>query len=249
MRPSVIRRLTAFGLIAATVLTFPAASSATVRGGCQVTGTSTSGGSIDLTTATEWHMQSTDRAGGSGTAPSEQTSASVGAHGLGLRLPIASGSGDGDTVGSVDGVSVELYAILGKRFVVSGESSGEGGGCDGEVTVILDDVDPLFTVLGGGGILASVIALIVLFGLSRGSGGCVGRVLGGLFGGLGGLGLALALEQFDILDPKEPFGLVVLIAALVLGLWSPGRLFGGGGGGHASRADDVAGDSGTGGTG
>lgn len=233
MRTQVGRRIAAIILFGAAVALLPALAAATVDGGCQVTGTSSSGGSIDLTTATEWHMRSTDTAGGSGTAPSEMTSATVGAYALGLRLPIASGDGDGSTTGSVDGVSVELYAILGARFVVAGESAGEGGGCSGQVTVILDDVNPLFTALGGGGILATVIAMIVLLALARGSGGCAGRVLGGLFGGLGGLGLALALEQFGILDPTQPFGIVVVIVAIVLGLWTPGRLLGGSAAGDA----------------
>jgi len=232
MRTPTARRLIGFALITA-ALALPTTASATIRGGCQGTGTTSSGGAIDLTTATEWHMLSTDTAGGSGTAPSEQTEASVGAYALGIRLPITEGSGSGKTVGSVDGVSVELYAILGHRFVVAGESAGEGGGCDGEVTVILDDVDPLFTLLGGGGILASVIAIIVLFGLARGGGGCVGRVLGGMFGGLGGIGLGLGLEQFGVVDPTEPIGLLIAIVGLVLGLWTPGRLFGGGGAGSA----------------
>lgn len=227
MSRSCVRRLGAAILVLTTGLALPALAAATVEGGCEVTGTSSSGGSIDLTTATEWHMLSTDTAGGSGTAPSEMTSATVGAYALGLRLPIASGEGDGSTSGSVDGVSVETYAILGARFVVAGEASGKGGACSGEVTVILDDVDPLFTALGGGGILTSVIAMIVLLALAKGDGGCAGRVLGGLFGGLGGIGLALALEQFGLLDASEPFGIVVAIAALVLGLWSPGRLSGG----------------------
>ncbi len=225
MAQSFARRLVAVGASLMLALALPGLAAATVEGPCQVTGSSSSGGSIDLNTATEWHMNSTDTAGGSGTATAEQTNASVGAYALGIRLPIAQGSGEGGTSGSVEGVSVELYAILGKHFVVAGSSTGKDGpGCSGEVDIILDDVHPLFTLFGGGGLLATLIAVIVLIALARGDAGCFGRILGGVFGGLGGLGLALALEQFDIFDPQAPLGLVVLIAALVLGLWTPGML-------------------------
>ncbi len=50
-------------------------------------------------------------------------------------------AGDGDTAGSVDGISVEPYAILGHRFTVAGSASGEGAPCSGQIVIILDDVD------------------------------------------------------------------------------------------------------------
>lgn len=211
-------------LVAAVVLAIPAVAMATVTGGCQVTGSSSSSGTIDLTTAAEWHLKSTDVAGGTGTAPSKQTAASVGAYALGLQIPIASGSGDGGTTGEVQGVSVSAFTALGARFTVAGSSTGEGGGCTGEVRIIIDDVNPLLTVFGGGGIAAAIIGALVLLLTMLNGGGFGSRIVGLLFGALGGLGLALALEQFGILDPTALIGLAILGVAAVLGLLLPGLL-------------------------
>lgn len=226
---SMVRRLgstAALLALLALLLAFPGSAGATITGGCTGEGHSTSS-SANLTTETEWHMRSTDTAGGSGTSPAKMHSASVGAYALGIALPIASGtSEDGETTGAVEGVSVATYAILGARFTVAGSASGDGQ-CSGQITIILDDVNPLLTVLGGGGILLAIIALFVLIALSRGGGGCAQRISGGLFGLLGGLGGALAAEQFGFLDPTEIFGLLIVIAAAILGFVVPG-LFGGG---------------------
>ncbi len=163
-------------------------------------------------------------AGGSGTAPSKQTAASVGAYALGLQLPIASGSGDGGTTGEVQGVSVAAFTALGARFTVAGSSSGEGGGCSGEVRIIIDDVNPLLTVFGGGGVAAAIVGALVLLLTMLNGGGIGSRIVGLIFGALGGLGLALAAEQFGILDPTTLAGLVILVVAAVLGLLLPGIL-------------------------
>lgn len=225
MRTHVLRLAAGAALAGSTIAAIlPGFVLATVTGGCQVTGTSTSGGSVDLTSAAEWHLKKSDVAGGSGTAPSEQTAASVSAYGLGLGLPIANGSGDGGTEGAVQGVSVEPYASLGARFLVAGQSAGEGGGCQGQVLIIIDDVNPAMTALGGGGILAAVLGALVLLGTARLGGGIPSRAAGLLFGFIGGVGLALALEQFGVLDPRSFIGLVIAIAGAVLGVLVPGTL-------------------------
>lgn len=238
-----VRRLGASAALLALLLAFPGTAGATITGGCTGEGHSTSS-SANLTTDTEWHLRSTDTAGGSGTSPAKMRSASVGAYALGIALPIASGtSEDGETTGAVDGVSVATYAILGARFTVAGSASGDGQ-CSGQITIILDDVNPLLTVLGGGGILLALIGLLVVIALSRGEGGCAQRVLGGLFGGLGGLGGALAAEQFGVLDPTEIFGLLIVIAAGILGFVIPG-LFGGGGAAPAAGSPTSVSGNGT----
>jgi hypothetical protein len=224
---SVDRRLAAAVVLIGLLFGFPTAVGATITGGCQGEGHSTSTGA-NLTTDTEWHLKSTDVAGGSGTSPAKMKTASVGAYALGLALPIASGvSEDGETAGAVDGISVATYAILGARFTVAGSASGDAQ-CSGQITIILDDVNPLLTVLGGGGILLAIIGLIVLLLLSRSGGGCAQRLLGGFFGALGGGGAALAGEQFGFLDPTELIGLFILIGGAILGFLIPG-VFGGGG--------------------
>ncbi|MBI2781439.1 MAG: hypothetical protein HYX55_06560 [Chloroflexi bacterium] len=226
---SLIRRLVAAAALMGLALVWPGAVGATVTGGCTGEGHSTSS-SANLTTDTEWHLRSSDVAGGSGTASTKMKQANVAAYALGIALPIAGGtSQDGDTAGAVDGLSVSTYAILGKRFVVGGSASGDGAPCSGQIRIILDDVNPLLTVLGGGGILVAIVAILILLALSRGGGGCLPRLVGGVFGALGGCGAALAGEQFGFLDPTSFFGLLIAVAAAIVGFLIPG-LFGGGGG-------------------
>lgn len=224
MHPSRRRIVGTILFVVALACAIPAAVAATVTGGCQVQGTSTSGGTIDLTTAREWHLKKDDVAGGSGTAPNDQTAASVSAYALGLQLPVASGSGDGGTSGSVDGVSVAAFSALGQRFVVAGKSDS----CSGQVLIIIDDVNPALTALGGGGIGALVLGALVLLGTMFLGGGIPSRIVGFLFGALAGIGLALALEQFGIIDPTSFIGLVIAIVGAILGVILPGTLHRGG---------------------
>jgi hypothetical protein len=211
MKRGITRLIGIVGLAAVASAFWVGVAAATVSGGCTVTGTSTSG-TVDLTTAAEWHLQRSDVAGGNGTAPTEQTAASVSVHTLGLALPIASGEGDGDTAGSVSGVSVEPFALVAKRWTVSGSSDS----CSGTVLVIIDDVEPYMTATGGGGILAALIGGGLMLATSRGSG--VGsKILGALFGGIAGLGLAVALEQYGVVDPTTFVGLGIVGIGLVVG--------------------------------
>jgi hypothetical protein len=203
-------------------LCLPRAAAAVVTGGCTAEGHSTSS-SVDLTTATEWHLRSTDIAGGSGTSPVKMTAAKVYAYALGIEIPIASGTGDGGTTGAVEGVKVAPFAILGHRFTVAGSASGDGS-CSGSITIILDDVSPALTVLGGGGIALFVVGTLGVLAGMRSRGGALRRVVAGIFGALGGAGLALALEQCGVTDPTSPVGLLLVLAGLLLGLLLTGLL-------------------------
>ena len=214
------RRLATVAALAA-LLAFPGTAGATISGGCTGTGSATSG-SVDLTTATEWHVKKDDVGGGSGQSPSKVKSASVGAAALGLTIPIASGtSEDGETEGSVSGLSVSMFAALGARFVVSGSAD---NGCSGEITIIIDDVNPLLTLLGGGGLVLLVLALIVVLMMTRGGRGVGRRLVDALFGLVGGIGGALMLEQLGILDPTEFIGLILAIAFAIIGFLTCGIL-------------------------
>lgn len=224
MTRSIVRGLAAGVAVGSMFLLLGGPAAATIEPPCSGTGTSTSGGQIDLTTAAEWHLLSTDVAGGFGQATVEMTSGTVSAYALGLSLPIASGSGDGSTSGSVEGVSVAPYAFLGQRFTVAGSASGDSGSCSGEVTIILDDVNPLLTVFGGGGLALGVLGLLAIFLGARSGGGLLARVLALVFGGLGGGGFGLALEQFGILDPTSLIGVALLIVGALLGVVLAGRL-------------------------
>ena len=75
-----------------------------------------------------------------------------------------------------------------------------------QVLIIIDDVDPALTALGSGRIGALVLAALVLLGTMFLGGGILSRIVGVLFGVLGGVGLALALEQFGIIDPTASSG-------------------------------------------
>jgi hypothetical protein len=211
-----------FGLFL--LLAFPSMTSATINGGCHAQGDSTSGGTVDLTTLDEWHLKSTDLVSASGSAPTTMTSASVSAYALGMSIPIASGSGTGGTKGEIDSLDISTFGMLGARFTVQGSASGPGGSCSGTITIVLDDVNPLMTVTGGGGIAAVLGAAIAIVLGAVFGGGLLSRVLGGLFGALGGLGLGLSLEQFGLLDPTSPIGLIVLLVCVVVGLIVPGIL-------------------------
>jgi hypothetical protein len=217
-----IRRGSAVIAVIAMLLALPAAVAATIVGGCTGEGHAASG-SVNLTTATEWHVRPSDVGGGSGTAPAPVKAASVGAYAAGIQIPIASGtSEDGETTGSVEGVSVSLFAALGARFVIAGSATGDAT-CNGQITVIIDDVNPVLTVFGGGGLLLALIGLLAIIMGARSRGTTAVRGLAVLFGGLGGLGLALALEQFGILDPTQPIGLLIALVGALLGLGMAGR--------------------------
>jgi hypothetical protein len=226
MTRGIVRLFGGLGLAVLTSGVLAGVASATVTGGCTVTGTATSG-SIDLTTAAEWHLMRSDVAGGNGTAPTEQTAASVSVYALGLALPIASGEGDGDTQGSVSGISVEPFALIAKRWTVAGSSDS----CSGNVLVIIDDVEPYTTATGGGGIIVALVAGGLMLLTSRGS-GIGSRILGGLLGGVAGLGAALALEQFGVIDPTTFVGLGIVGVGLVVGF-----LVGGHGSGSTAEPD------------
>jgi hypothetical protein len=218
---NLVRRFAVSAAILALLLAFPASAGATITGGCTGEGHSTSGGA-NLTTDSEWHLKSNDVAGGSATAPAAMRSATVAAYGLGIGIPIAGGtSEDGETSGSVDGVNVSTYAVLGHRFVVAGSASGDGQ-CTGQIEIVIDDNQPLLTVLGGGGIVLALIGVIGMLAQARGSGGFVNRFLSAVFGAMAGLGAALALEQFEALDPTQPFGLFILVGLAVVGFITAG---------------------------
>jgi hypothetical protein len=206
------------------VLLFASPAAATITGPCSGTGTSSSSGDIDLVTATEWHLQRADSAGGNGQSTVEMTSATVFARALGLSIPIAGGSGDGDTSGSVSDVSVTTFALLGQRFVVDGSASGGGASCSLSILVIIDDVNPLVTAFGGGGLLLGLIGLLAIVMGTRSRAGMAGRIFTAILGGLGGAGLGLALEQFAVLDPTTFAGLGLAVLGFVLGFVLHGRM-------------------------
>ena len=215
MSPAIGRRLAAWLTVASLLLALPASTSATISGGCTGEGHASSSGSIDLTTEPVWHLRSNDVAGGSGQSTATMTSATLSAYALGFAIPVASGSGKGDTSGSVDDVSLDTLSKLGRVFVIAGHATGDGA-CDGQVLIIIDDVDALFTVLGGGGLIVFVLALGAMLMTGRG-GGCLSKIFGLVFGGLAATGLGLSLAQFEIISPTSPVGIVIVLIGAIVG--------------------------------
>jgi len=195
-------RTVAVLLAAALLLAFPSAAAATVGGGCSVVGTSTSGGSVDLTTTPVWHLRSTDEVSVSASAPFEQTEGSASAYALGFAVPISSGRSEGDTSFQSDTYDVSLLALLGRVFVVAGASTGPFHTCDGQVEIVIDDANPFLTVTGGGGVGLAVLGLLgALWALRRPN--SMRRRIVGLVGlGLIGAGASFVLQQTS--TPGEP---------------------------------------------
>ena len=239
-----------FGSMAVLVvaLAFPIGAAATVTGGCQATGTSTSGGTVDLTATPVWHLRSTDTVTFSGTAPFEQFHGSASASVLGFSLPLASGEAQGgQTAFTSDAYDAGLLARLGRVFVVSGASSSAFHGCAGDIQIVLDDVNPLATVLGAGAVGGIAVGLTVLiWGLRRPDSGW--RRLVGLLGmAFAGGGAATLLQQVSTpgqagpaapgwtstlagptqvsLDPVVLVGSAALALALVVVMPFPAELF------------------------
>lgn len=218
-----MRRSALGAAIVVLLFAFPASAAATISGGCTGEGHSTSS-SANLQTDTIWHLQRDDVAGGSGTSPAAMRTASVSAYGLGLGIPIAGGTSEtGETSGSVDGVQVSTYAVLGRQFVVAGSASGDAQ-CTGQILIVIDDVQAVFTVLGGGGLILGILALLGMLLMARGERGLGNRVVSAFLGALAGVGLGLAAEQFGLLDPTQPFGLFLVAGLAVVGFMTAGML-------------------------
>ncbi len=167
----------------------------TVDGGCILRATSTSGGAVDLTTTRVWHLQSDDTVSVTGSAPSTQTEGAVKAYAFGFGLPVAGGKGAGTT--SVDATDYEMstFAPLGRVFAVAGSSDGPGGGCSGQLIIVLDDVNPFLTVLGGGGVVAIIVGLLTLVWATRNPLGVGRRIVGFIAMLLVGVGVGLVIQQ------------------------------------------------------
>jgi hypothetical protein len=193
----------AFGLL---WLTAPAAAAGAagivevVSGGCIARGVSTSGGEIDLTTATIWHVRRDDTIRMSGTAPTPQTKAAVAAGAFGFEIPLASATADGETAAETDEFEIEALATLGRAFLVYGHASGPDDRCDGQVLVVIDDVNPLTTGLGVGGIVTGLVGGVLLGWAVRDPVRTVRRYTGLIGLVLLGLGASVVLQQ--VLPPS-----------------------------------------------
>jgi hypothetical protein len=179
-------------------LLLPAAAAATIEGNCLVTGTSTTGGTVDLTSATVWHVSSKDKIKLDASAASAQTAGSAAFNALGFAIPLASGRSDGQTEYHSDYVDVATLAILARNLVLSGSSNGAVEGCSGRVTLVIDDVNPLLTVAGVAGLAATILGVAAGAASLRRPESGRRRLLGVIGIGLLGAGLSVLLQQTSV---------------------------------------------------
>ena len=199
------------------LLVLPAAAQAAMSGGCKATATASKAGSIDLATASTWHVRDADVLNGQASAPTAQTSAQLKVLLFGIGLPLLDNQGHGVT-GSVGPYRIADYDRYTRVLSVAGTSST----CDGSVLIIVDDVAPLSTWAGILGLIAAVLGIVGLLALMVQFPSGSSRIVGMVVGLLAGLGVGLLLQQLAILDPGNFLGLLLPFGGAVLGLILPG---------------------------
>ena len=201
----------ALALTGSAIVLTPLPAAATISGPCTAQG-SADGKTIDLGSASEWHMSKTAIATGTGHSEPELTSVSVSLAVLGVPIPIFSQSGKGH---GGDGPKVDMQQYSSKARVIG--ASGSAGPCSGSVTIIFDDQSPTGTAVGLAGIIAFIVGALgtIASSLSR---GCFARLLALLMGLIMGLGAGLYGEEAGLLNPFNPLDLLVVVAGGVVAL-------------------------------
>jgi hypothetical protein len=212
-----------FGVVLALAVALFVASSepvaAGVTGGCTAQATASKSGSIDITTKSEWHVRSDDAVSGSGVAPTNQTFVKVFVYAFGVPLPIISSTGN-DKTGSSGPYDVSSFSWASRIIPVSGSSDS----CSGSLTVYVDDVSPLATVAGAGGAILGALAALVAIRGAFSSGRAGSRIVGAIAGLLAGIGIGLVTMEAGLVDPRDPLGLAMPVAGLVIGALLAGVL-------------------------
>ena len=198
--------------VAVSLATSASPALAVITGGCTATGSASRSGDVDLATATEWRLRTDDVVNATGRAPREQTAAQASAYAFFVPLSLLVATGRGPE-GSAGPYAVSDYAWIARIFVVAGSSDT----CGGSIRIVIEDVNPFATLVGGGGLLLFLVGAlgVIASALGRGLGP---RLLGGGLGGLvAGFGLALLLPQLAVIDPRDPIGLALLAVGLLVG--------------------------------
>ncbi len=164
------RNVAAAGCLSALLLILaPVIASASVSGGCKVSGVASISGTTDLTTHDIWHLKSADEVNGSAMYPA-QTYVHMYAFLFGIPVPVYNSSGK-DTHGTAGPFLVSDYSRFTRVFAAGGSSDT----CSGAVLIVVDDQNP-FT--NAGGVVGSILIVLGLVGLlmllftGTGSGGC-----------------------------------------------------------------------------
>ena len=217
LRTVVARAFCAWLIVLISLLVAPVAGQARVSGGCTATATASKSGSVDLTTATVWHVTDADVISGEAKSPGSQKSAQLKVVIFGVGLPLLDRQGN-STTGAAGPYRIADYDHYSRVLSVAGTSTS----CDGAILIIVDDIAPLTTWAGILGLIATVLGLIgliaSLFLQPAGS----SRVVGMIVGFLAGLGVGLLLQEAATLDPANPLGLALPVAGAVVGLVVPG---------------------------
>ena len=204
-------------IVLISLLVAPVAGQARVSGGCTASATASKSGSVDLTTASVWHVIDADVINGNAKSPSPQRSAQLKVVIFGIGLPLLDQQGN-STVGAAGPYLIADYDHYSRVLSVAGTSTS----CDGAVLIIVDDVAPLATWAGILGLIATVLGLIGLiasvFLQPTGS----SRMVGVIVGFLAGLGVGLLLQEAAALDPANAIGLAFPVVGAVIGLVVPG---------------------------
>jgi hypothetical protein len=195
----------------------PTAGQASVSGGCTATGTASRSGSVDLGSATVWHVKAADVLTGLAYAPTPQKEAHLKVVLFGVGLPLLDRAGN-DTVGRAGPYRIADYDRYTRVLAVTGTSTR----CDGYILIVVDDVSPLTTWAGVLGIIAFLLGLIGLLASLTQAPSTNARIVGPVVGVVGGFGLGLVLQETLILDPGSPFGLLIPAGGGVLGMILPG---------------------------
>ena len=197
----------------------PAAAQAKVNGGCTASGIASKSGTVDLTTASVWHVVDADILNGQARSATPQTSAQlkVVLFGVGLPLLDRTGNSNSGTAGPYRIADHDRYTRV---LAVAGTSTN----CDGSVLILVDDVSPLTTWAGVLGVIAALLGVIgLLASLTQVPSGNA-RVVGMVVGVVAGLGIGLLLQEMAILDPANVLGLLLPGGGAVVGIILPGLL-------------------------
>lgn len=216
----VIPRISSTFLLLLIGLAFvPAAVQAKVNGGCTASGIASKSGTVDLTTATVWHVTAADILNGQAKAPTSQTVAHLKVVLFGVGLPLLDSTGN-STSGTAGPYRISDYDHYARVLAVTGTSSS----CDGSILIIVDDVSPLTTWAGVLGLIAAVLGVIGLLATFRQVPSGNARVVGAVVGVVAGLGIGLLLQQMAILDPANALDLLLPGGGAVVGFLMPGLL-------------------------
>lgn len=217
LRTVVLRVSCVWLIVLISLFVAPVAGQARVSGGCTASATASKSGSVDLTTATVWHVTDADVINGEARSPSPQRSAQLKVVIFGVGLPLLDRQGN-STTGAAGPYRIADYDHYSRVLSVAGTSTS----CEGAILIVVDDIPLLGTWAGVLGLLATLLGLIgliaSLFLQPTGS----SRVVGMIVGFLAGLGVGLVLQEAATLDPANVLALAFPVSGAVIGLVVPG---------------------------